>query len=65
MINDLRFPDHIHLIDEDISSLQRQLDVVRAAAEQSELMLNINKTKTLVFGDRSMESEIHTMGNSH
>jgi len=65
MINNLRFPDHIHLIDEDISSLQRQLDVVRAAAEQSELMLNINKTKTLVFGDRSMESEIHTMGNSH
>ena len=62
-ISNLRFADDIDLIDEDASSLQRQLDLIRAAAEQSGLMLNINKTKTMVFGDRSIESRIHAAGS--
>ena len=64
MINNLRFADDIDLIDEDVSSLQRQLDLTRAAAEQSGLMLNTNKTKTMVFGDRNIESQIHVAGNT-
>jgi len=58
LINNLRFADDIDLIDEDLSSLQRQIELTKTAAEQSGLMLNINKTKTMVFGDRNIENKI-------
>ena len=64
VINNLRFANDIDLIDEDVGSLQRQLDLTRAAAEQSGLLLNINKTKTMVFGDRNIESEMHVAGKT-
>ncbi|CAM4940035.1 unnamed protein product [Rotaria socialis] len=47
LINNLRFADDIDLIDEDVSSLQRQLELTKTAAEQAGLILNINKTKTM------------------
>ncbi|CAF2091543.1 unnamed protein product [Rotaria magnacalcarata] len=55
LINNLRFADDIDLIDEDASSLQQQIELTKTAAEQAGLILNINKTKTMVFGDRSIE----------
>ena len=64
MINNLRFADDIDLIDEDLSSLQRQIELTKTAAEQAGLMLNINKTKTMVFGDRSIESKIDLAGGT-
>ena len=64
MINNLRFADDIDLIDEDLSSLQSQIELARAAAEQAGLMLNINKTKTMVFGDRNIESKIDVAGGN-
>jgi hypothetical protein len=63
VINNLRFADDIDLVDEDASSLQRLVEQTKTAAEQSGLMLNTNKTKTMVFGDRSIESSIHVAGN--
>jgi Reverse transcriptase (RNA-dependent DNA polymerase)/Endonuclease-reverse transcriptase/Domain of unknown function (DUF6451) len=64
MINNLRFADDIDLIDEDVSSLQRQFDLTKSAAEQSGLILNTNKTKTMVFGDRNIERSIRVAGNT-
>ena len=56
LINNLRFADDIDLIDEDVSSLQRQIELTKTAAEQAGLILNINKTKTMVFGDRNIDN---------
>ena len=64
LINNLRFADDIDLIDEDLSSLQRQVELTKTAAEQSGLMININKTKTMVFGDRNIENRIQVAGGT-
>jgi hypothetical protein len=64
LINNLRFADDIDLIDEDVSSLQRQIELTKTAAEQAGLILNINKTKTMVFGDRNIDNSIQVAGNT-
>ena len=64
LINNLRFADDIDLIDEDVSSLQRQIELTKTAAEQAGLILNINKTKTMVFGDRNIDNSIQIAGNT-
>jgi hypothetical protein len=61
-INNLRFADDIDLIDEDVSSLRNQIELTKEAAEQAGLLLNTNKTKTMVFGQRNMESNIQVAG---
>ena len=58
LINNLRFADDIDLIDEDYKSLQEQLEKTRAVVEQAGLIVNVGKTKAMVFGDRKMEQEI-------
>ena len=63
-INNLRFADDIDLLDEDVSSLQRQIELTTTAAEQSGLIVNINKTKTMVFGARNIESSIQVAGET-
>ena len=64
LINNLRFADDIDLIDEDVSSLQRQTELTKTAAEQAVLILNINKTKTMVFGDRNIDNSTQIGGNT-
>ena len=64
LINNLRFADDIDLIDEDVSSLQRQIELTKTAAEQAGLILNINKTKTMVFGGRNIDNSIQVAGNT-
>ena len=64
LINNLRFADDINLIDEDVSSLQRQIELTKTAAEQAGLILNINKTKTMVFGERNIDNSIQIAGNT-
>jgi hypothetical protein len=64
LTNNLRFADDIDLIDEDISSLQRQIELTKTAADQAGLVLNINKTKTMVFGDRNIDNTILVAGNT-
>ena len=63
-INNLRFADDIDLLDEDISSLRRQIELTRTAAEQAGLLLNTNKTKVMVFGERSIDERIQVAGET-
>ena len=58
LVNNLRLADGIDLIDEDYRSLQEQLGKTRAVAEPAGLIVNVGKTKTMVFGDRKIEQEI-------
>ena len=58
LVNNLRFADDIDLINEDFKSLQEQLEKTRAAAAQARLIINVEKTKTMVLGDRKIEQEI-------
>ena len=58
LVNNLRFADDIDLIDEDYTSLQEQLEKTRAVAEQVGLIVNVGKTKIMMFGDRKIEQEI-------
>ena len=64
LINNLRFADDIDFIDEEVRSLQRQIELTKTAAEQAGLILNINKTKTMVFGDRNIETSIQVAGQT-
>ena len=64
LINNLRFADDIDLIDEEVSSLQQQIELTKTAAEQAGLILNTNKTKTMVFGDRNIETSIQVAGQT-
>ena len=59
-----RLADDIDLIDEDVSSLQRQIELIKKAAEQAGLILNINRTETMVFADRNFESRIQVIGET-
>jgi hypothetical protein len=61
-VNNLRFADDIDLIDENCNSLQKQFETIRVAAEQTGLVVNIAKTKTMVFGERSIEQALHISG---
>ena len=58
LVNNLRFADDIDLIDEDYRSLQEQLEKTRVVAEQARLIVNVEKTKTMVFGGGKIEQEI-------
>ena len=58
LVNNLRFADDINLINKNYKSLQEQLKKTRAEAEQAELIVNVEKTKSMVFGDRKIEQEI-------
>ena len=51
LVNNLRFGDDIDLINRDYKSLQEQFEKTRAAAKQTGLIVNVGKTKTMVFGD--------------
>src|SRR5262249_9973599 len=46
------------------TSLQHQVELTRTAAEQSGLILNTNKTKTMIFGERNIESRIQVAGDT-
>ena len=58
LVNNLRFADDIDLIDEDYKSLQEQLEKTRAVAEETGLIVNVGKTKTIVFCRTKIEQEI-------
>ena len=48
----------------DNRSLQNQVELTRKAAEQAGLIINIKKTKTMVFGDRNIEHELQIAGEN-
>ena len=63
-ISNLRFADDIDLIDEDIDSLQCQIEQTTEAAEQAGLLVHTKKTKTMVFGERNIDSNIQVAGET-
>ena len=63
-INNLRFADDIDLLDEDISSLRRQIEQTKDAAEQAGLFLNTDKTKIMIFGERNLDDTIQVVGKT-
>ena len=63
-VNNLRFADGIDLINEVYKSLQEQLEKARAPAEQTGLIVNLGKTKTMVFDDGKIEQEIQIGGKN-
>ena len=64
LANNLRFADDIDLIDEDYKVLQEQLVKTRVVAEEVGLVVNVGKTKTMVFGDRKIEQEVQIGSNN-
>ena len=58
ILNNLRFADDIDLIDEECSSLQKQFETSRIAAEEAGLIVNGTKTKTMVFNERNIEKAV-------
>ena len=63
-INNLRFADDIDLIDEDVNSLQSQIEQTKEAAEQAGLLVHTKKTKTMVFGERNIDNNIQVAGET-
>lgn len=64
LINNLRFADDIDLLDENISSLRSQIEQTKDAAELAGLLLNTNKTKIMVFGERNPDDRIQVAGET-
>lgn len=63
LVNNLRFADDIDIIQEDCDMLFDQTERLRIAAAQTGLIMNTGKTKTLVFGDRTIEKQMHIAGD--
>ena len=64
IVNNLRFADGIDLIGEECSSLQKQFETTRIAAEETGLVVNAIKTKTMVFGERNRGSSTNDRYNN-
>jgi len=57
-INNLRFADDIGMIEENIERLEESVRTLDRAGRNSSLKINIEKTKTMVFGCRHIERHI-------
>ncbi|CAM4977713.1 unnamed protein product [Rotaria socialis] len=64
LINNLRFADDINILAEDYNSLHNQIEQVTREAAKAGLIVNINKTKTMVFGDQKIDTEIQITGTT-
>ena len=63
-INNLRFANGIDLIDEELNSLQSQIEQMKEAAEQAGLLVHTDKTKTMLFRERNIDDDIQVAGNT-
>ncbi|CAF1621865.1 unnamed protein product, partial [Adineta ricciae] len=61
-INNLKFADDIDLLSEDHISLQDQILQITNAAEEGGLLINIKKTKTMVFGAKNIDKQVEVNG---
>lgn len=61
-INNLRFADDIDVIEESVGKLQRTVQVLSEEGKRYGLMMNIDKTKTMVFGNKEIEKKISVDG---
>ena len=47
-----------------LAHFNAKIELTKTAAEQAGLILDINKTKTMVFGDRNIDNNIQIAGNT-
>jgi len=57
-INNLRFADDIDIIEKDDSTLEKTVHSLHKEAMSYGLVMNTDKTKTMVFGDKQISSTI-------
>ena len=57
-INNLRFADDIVLLEENPEDLSGTIDRLRTDCKPYGMMLNLSKTKTMVFGERNIEEAL-------
>jgi hypothetical protein len=62
VINNLRFSDDIDLLSDNHFSLQEHIDQLTKMAEEAGLMVNIKKTKTMVFGEKNIDQQMEING---
>jgi hypothetical protein len=63
-INNLRFADDIDLLNENHISLQEQIGQLTKMAEEAGLVINTNKTKTMVFGGKNIDKQMKVKGEN-
>ena len=61
-INNLRFADDIVLLEENPEDLLGTIERLRNDCRPYGMMLNLSKTKTMVFGERNMEDTLKVNG---
>ena len=64
IVNNLIFADDIDLIGEECSSLQKQFETTRIAAEETGLIVSATKAKTMVFDERNIEEAAQMAGTT-
>src|SRR6218665_1362721 len=57
-INNLRFADDIDLLEYSHEKLQENVHELNIAAQRAGLKINVNKTKAMVFGEKTTDMEI-------
>ena len=57
-INNLRFADNIVLLEENLEGLTGSVETSRIDCKPYGMMLNLSKTKTLVFWERNIEEKL-------
>ena len=63
-VDNLKFADDIDLIEDSWESLQVKTDRLNEAAKKAGLRMNVNKTKTMVFGQKQSEGKIMVDGSA-
>src|SRR5437870_6531049 len=63
MINNLRFADDIDLLEESCVALQNSVKLLSEAGIDAGLRINIEKTKTMIFGKEDIEQQIEVLNS--
>ena len=64
VINNLRFADDIDLIEEQQQELQDAIQTLSRESNKTGLVINKDKTKTLIFGQEDIDEEIELDGSN-
>ena len=62
-MNNLKFADDIVLLEENPEDLTGTVETLRTDCKPYGMMLNLSKTKTMVFGERNIEEKLKVKRN--
>ena len=62
LVNNLKFADHVDLLEEDRDKLQGNLERINEAGEAAGLHINTEKTMTMVFGQEDIKEGLKIKG---